>query len=162
MRQEGPDQILALLNEALLRQRSDRRFCTVLYGRLSMNGHGRMFEFSSGGHPLPLLLRADGRGEELGEPGTLLGIVPDPALNNSSVALEAGDAVVLYTDGVTDAAAPRRIWTAVELAEVVGPLEDRSADDIADSMLTAVLEATPGEPRDDIAIIVLRVPPAAW
>jgi PAS domain S-box-containing protein len=158
MRQEGPSQILGLLNEALLRQRSDRRFCTVLYGHMSMNGHGPVFEFSSGGHPLPLVLRADGSGGEYGRPGTLLGIVPDPALNNNSVALLPGDAIVLYTDGVTDAAAPARVWTAPELADAVGSTAGLQADDIADRMLDAVLDATPGEPRDDIAIIVLRVP----
>ncbi len=158
MRQEGPSQILALLNEALLRQASERRFCTVLYGHVSMNGHGPVFEFSSGGHPLPLVLRAGGGGGEFGTPGTLLGIVPDPALNNSSVALGPGDAIVLYTDGVTDAAAPGRVWTAAELAAAVGPPAGLRADDIADRMLGAVLDATAGEPRDDIAIIVLRVP----
>src|SRR5206468_1822702 len=40
MRQDAPSQILSLLNEALLRQRTDRRFCTVLYGRLERNGDG--------------------------------------------------------------------------------------------------------------------------
>jgi serine phosphatase RsbU (regulator of sigma subunit) len=161
MRQDGPSQILGLLNEALLRQRSDRRFCTVLYGQVSMNGQGPTFEFSSGGHPLPLVLRADGSGGEFGEPGTLLGIVSDPALNDSSIALEPGDAVVLYTDGVTDAAAPTRVWTAPELAAAVGSPAGLHADDIADRMLNTVLDATAGEPRDDIAIIVLRVPAAA-
>jgi PAS domain S-box-containing protein len=160
MRQDGPSQILALLNEALLRQQSDRRFCTVLYGQLSTNGTGPEFRFASGGHPLPLLLRASG-GAEVGAPGTLLGIVPDPQLTDSRVALEAGDAVVLYTDGVTDAAAPRHIWTAQELATEVGSPAGVSASDLADRMMAAALEATPGEPRDDIAIIVLKVPDAA-
>jgi serine phosphatase RsbU (regulator of sigma subunit) len=157
MRQDDPSQILGLLNEALLRQRSDRRFCTVLYGHLSPNGRGAWFEFSSGGHPLPLLLRA-GRGVELGQPGTLLGIVSDPSLRDDEVLLEPGDAVVLYTDGVTDAAAPQRIWTGPELAAVVGSTTDLDADAIAERMLRATLDATDGDPRDDIAIIVLKVP----
>jgi serine phosphatase RsbU (regulator of sigma subunit)/PAS domain-containing protein len=159
MRSEGPSQILRLLNEALLRQRSDRRFCTVLFGHVSTNGNGLSFEFSSGGHPLPLLLRPDGGGE-LGSPGTLLGIVPDPALSDSRIGLEPGDALVLYTDGVTDAGAPARIWTAGELSDAVGPASGMRADEIADRMLTSVLDATAGEPRDDIAIIVLKVPEA--
>ncbi len=157
MRHEGPSQILGLLNEALLRQQSDRRFCTVLYGQLSTNGAGPEFRFASGGHPLPLLLRASG-GAEVGIPGTLLGIVSDPELTDSRVALDAGDAVVLYTDGVTDAGAPSRIWTAQELAAAVGSPYGLSAADVADRMMTAALETTSGEPRDDIAIVVVKVP----
>jgi serine phosphatase RsbU (regulator of sigma subunit) len=161
MRQDGPSQILALLNEALLRQRSDRRFCTVLYGQLSNNGGGLSFEFASGGHPLPLLLRAGDGGRELGQPGTLLGIVPDPSLRDDRVSLQPGDAVVLYTDGVTDAAAPLRVWTALELAAAVGSPDGLTADEIAERMLDASLQSAPAEPRDDIAIIVMKVPEAA-
>jgi phosphoserine phosphatase RsbU/P len=158
MRQEGgPSQILGLLNEALLRQRTDRRFCTVLYGRLEANGAGHRFEFASGGHPLPLVLRADAGGE-VGSPGTLLGIVPDPDLADSRVVIAPGEALVLYTDGVTDSAAPERIWTSEELVEAVGSPAGLDADTIAERVMQASLSGAHGEPRDDIAILVLKVP----
>jgi PAS domain S-box-containing protein len=160
MRQADPSQILGLLNEALLRQRTDKRFCTVLYGRLEPNGNDAWFEFASGGHPLPLVLRAAHTGGEVGEPGTLLGIVPDPQLHDQRVLLRAGDAVVLYTDGVTDSAAPRRIWTGPELAGVVGRTAGKDADAIAELVMSAALGDGGGEPRDDIAILVLKVPEA--
>ena len=158
MRQDGPSQILGLLNEALLRQRTDKRFCTVLYGRLARNGDGHWFEFASGGHPLPLLLRASEGGCEVGEPGTLLGIVPDPRLSDDRVLLCPGDALVLYTDGVTDAGAPARTWTPAELAAAVGSPAGIDADAIAERMMGAALSGAAGEPRDDIAILVLKVP----
>jgi PAS domain S-box-containing protein len=163
MRHGGePSQILGVLNEALLRQRTDRRFCTVLYGRLEANGAGHKFEFASGGHPLPLMLRPGdgGRGSsgEVGSPGTLLGIVPDPSLSNSRVVLGPGEALVLYTDGVTDSAAPERIWTAAELVEAVGSPAGLDADTIAERVMRAALSEARGEPRDDIAILVLKVP----
>ena len=158
MRQAGPSQILGLLNEALLRQRTDRRFCTVLYGRLSRNGSGHSFEFASGGHPLPLVLRAASEAGEVGVPGTLLGIVSDPTLTNERVRLSPGDALVLYTDGVTDSAAPARILSGPELAAAVGPPAGLDADTIAERVLDAALSGTGAEPRDDIAILVLKVP----
>jgi PAS domain S-box-containing protein len=170
MRHGGePSQILGVLNEALLRQRTDRRFCTVLYGRLEANGAGHKFEFASGGHPLPLMLRSgdgDGDGDgggggssgEVGSPGTLLGIVPDPSLSDSRVVLKPGEALVLYTDGVTDSAAPERIWTAAELVEAVGSPAGLDADTIAERVMRAALSEARGEPRDDIAILVLKVP----
>jgi PAS domain S-box-containing protein len=161
MRQEDPSQILGLLNEALLRQRTDKRFCTVLYGRLEANGSGHWFEFASGGHPLPLVLRAGEGGGEVGVPGTLLGIVPDPELSDERVLLCPGDALVLYTDGVTDSAAPVRILSAPELAATVGPPAGLDADAIAERVMQAALSSTGEEPRDDIAILVLKVPDPA-
>ena len=161
MRQDAPTQILSLLNEALLRQRTDRRFCTVLYGQLKHNGAGATFEFASGGHPLPLVLRSGGEAREVGEPGTLLGIVPDPNLVNKRVGLMPGDALVLYTDGVTDAAAPNHVRSPAEVASAVGVTAGLEADAIAEQMMNAALEAAGGEPRDDIAILVLKLPEPA-
>jgi sigma-B regulation protein RsbU (phosphoserine phosphatase) len=129
----------------------------VLYGRLERNGVGHRFEFASGGHPLPLVLRAEGSGE-VGTPGTLLGIVPDPDLEDSRVLLKPGEALVLYTDGVTDSAAPQRIWSADELVDAVGPAAGLDADAIAELVMQAALSGAGGEPRDDIAILVLKVP----
>jgi phosphoserine phosphatase RsbU/P len=65
---------------------------------------------------------------------------------------------VLYTDGVTDSAAPARIWTAPELAREVGSPVGLDADEIAERVMTAALSTTGGDPRDDIAILVLKVP----
>ncbi len=158
MRQQDPSQILLLLNEALLRQRSDKRFCTVLYGRLSQEEDGHCLTFSSGGHPLPLVLRAEAPSGEVGVPGTLLGIVPDPVLTDERVLLRPGDAVVLYTDGVTDAAAPARMWSAAELADAVGSPVGLDADAIAQRVMDTALSEAHGEPRDDLAIIVLKEP----
>ena len=58
MRERLPSRSLALLNEALLRQRGDRRFCTVAYAYLETLDSGARVGFASGGHPLPLVLRA--------------------------------------------------------------------------------------------------------
>jgi PAS domain S-box-containing protein len=160
MRPDAPSQILSLLNEALLRQRTDRRFCTVLYGRLERNGRGHRFDFASGGHPLPLVLRAGAEGGEVGIPGTLLGIVPDPDLSDDEVVLSPGDALVLYTDGVTDSAAPARILGAPELAAAVGPPTGLDADTIAERVMQTAVASAEHEPRDDIAILVLKVPEA--
>ena len=80
MRERLPSRSLAVLNEALLRQRDDRRFCTVAYAYFEKLDRGARVGVACGGHPLPLLLRADGTVETVGVPGTLLGVVPDPNL----------------------------------------------------------------------------------
>jgi sigma-B regulation protein RsbU (phosphoserine phosphatase) len=76
------------------------------------------------------------------------------------VQLSPGDAVVLYTDGVTDSAAPARILSARDLAAAIGSPAGLGADAIAERTMRAALSGARGEPRDDIAILVLKVPDA--
>ncbi|MDQ3933775.1 MAG: SpoIIE family protein phosphatase [Actinomycetota bacterium] len=166
MTQHVPSRILATLNEAMLRQRTDRRFSTVLFASLDRRDGGTCLRFSSGGHPLPLILRASGDAGEVGTPGTLLGIVPDPDLTDEEVPLRPGDAVILYTDGVTDAAAPDFVREPHDLADALRGEHSGSADAIAERVLQLALGAGNGSaiPRDDIAILVIKVadrPPAA-
>ena len=110
-----------MLNEALLRQRDDRRFCTVAYAYLETLDRGARVGFASGGHPLPLLLRADGSVESVGAPGTLLGRGPRPATSRTgSSTLEPGDALVFYTDGVIESRRRRHgVLDERRLAELV-------------------------------------------
>ena len=54
---------------------------------------------ATGGHPLPLVLRAGGAVETVGSPGTLLGILDEPEITEQSVELAPGDALVLSPTG---------------------------------------------------------------
>jgi serine phosphatase RsbU (regulator of sigma subunit) len=159
MRERLPSRSLALLNEALLRQRSDRRFCTVAYAYLEPMSEGARIGFASGGHPLPLLLRADGSVQPVGEPGTLLGVVPDPSFEDRSLSLGPGDAIVFYTDGVIEGRGTRTILDEDGLADLVAACAGSGADAIAARVEDAAVEAQDGSPRDDIAVLVLRVAP---
>ena len=76
----SPSAVLAQLNAALLRDRHDYRFCTVLYASLTPHEAGVSACLTAGGHPLPLVLRAGGAVETAGTPGSLLGIVDPPEL----------------------------------------------------------------------------------
>ena len=58
---------------------------------------------SSAGHPLPLLLGADGQVNRVGSHGQAIGIVELPELTDATFAPSPGDTIVLFTDGVTDA-----------------------------------------------------------
>ena len=158
MRERLPSRSLRVLNEALLRQRQDRRFCTVAYAYFEQNGDGRTrVGFASGGHPLPVVLRADGTAEWFGAHGTLLGVVPDPDLEDRTTELAPGDALVFYTDGVTEAKGPDGMLGEDAVLEVVASAAGLDADSIAGKVEEAALEKQEGAPRDDIAVVVLRV-----
>jgi hypothetical protein len=119
---------------------------------------------SMAGHPLPLVVRAGGTVEPLGGAGTLLGAVSNPMLSDYSAELDRGDAVLLYTDGLTDAYAPERIVSQEDLVATLGRYAGRAAAAIASGVQSVVLNGRAGgdrAPRDDITILVLRVPERA-
>jgi PAS domain S-box-containing protein len=158
MRERLPSRSLAVLNEALLRQRDDRRFCTVAYAYIEKLDRGARAGISTGGHPLPLVLRADGTVEPVGAPGTLLGIVPDPNLEDQAVTLEPGDSLVFYTDGVIESRPDSNgVLDERRLAELVATCAGRGPDAIAAQIEEAAVLSQNGTPKDDIAVLVLHV-----
>ncbi len=160
VRNQLPSSILRELNDAILRQ-APGQSCTVVYSRLELRDRGGVHvTLASGGQPLPLVLRAYGGVESAGAPGMVLGVRPDPLLEDDSVDLAAGDALVFYTDGLTDAHAPSHAITQKELAIALRACAGLDADAIARKLTHSVLDGQPGDPRDDILLFVLRIPPA--
>jgi PAS domain S-box-containing protein len=157
VRERSPRVILRTLNQSLLRQAGDRRFCTVAVGRLELSPEGGRITVCCGGHPPPLLLRPDGTVEEAGTPGTLLGIYERVQLSDLMVELRPGDAVVFHTDGVTEERLAGHMFGEHRLMELLRSSAGMSAAGIADRIERAVLEFNPGPPADDIAVIVLRL-----
>ena len=94
-----------------------------------------------------------------GRPGLLLGLEPDPNLVDHTLELQPGDALMLYTDGLTDAYAPDRALAPDDLAGLLAACAGRSASEIVDRMLQAALDDDSRQPRDDIALVVLRLTP---
>ncbi|HEY3763885.1 MAG TPA: SpoIIE family protein phosphatase [Gaiellales bacterium] len=159
VREHSPRSILRTLNQALLRQAVERRFCTVAIGRLEIapGGGSARLTVCCGGHPPPLLIRRDGAVEEAGTPGTLLGIYEQVQLSDLTVELRAGDAVVFHTDGVTEERLEGHMFGEHRLVELLRTSAGMSAAGIADRIERAVLDFNPGPPADDVAVIVLRL-----
>lgn len=158
MQLRRPRRILQTLNEAMLRQRSDQRFCTVAYARLVLVPGGIQMVVSCGGHPSPLILRADGRVESVGHSGTLLGVFPDPQLIDEPARLGPGDAILLYTDGVTEARGAGGVFGEQALEALLRSCRGLSSSEIAEKVEAAVLGFGGGETHDDIALVVVKVP----
>jgi PAS domain S-box-containing protein len=156
MRDRRPSRILAMLNEAIIRQRSDYSFCTACYARLKPTPGGARLTVSCGGHPLPYVIRATGEVEEVGAPGTLLGIFDDPELSDQATDLRPGDALVLYTDGVTESGRARDPRGSERLQALLETCVGLDADTIAGRIERDVLEVDPEIP-DDLAVLVVRV-----
>jgi PAS domain S-box-containing protein len=160
VRRRSPAAILRWVSEVMLRREEpDDRFCTIACVHLDVTRTPIRLTVACGGHPLPLLLRADGRVEPVGTPGTLLGLVERIELEDRSADLRPGDTLVLYTDGLTEARAPIDVWNPEELERAVASLRGRDPQAVADGLL-AMAEPESAHPpfalRDDIAIVALR------
>ena len=156
-RETRPSRVLAVLNEALMRMEPYPEFCTAAYARIDLGDDGTVLTASSGGHPLPLVLRADGSVESVGQPGRMLGVEHDLELGDYTLELHPGDALMLYTDGLTDAYAPDRTLEAEDIASILASCTGRSAAKIADRVQHAALDHGLKPPRDDVALVVLRL-----
>lgn len=99
--QPAPDIAMAVLNRNLTERSVAGRFITFFYGLLDL--HTGVLEYSNAGHNYPLLLRADGSAEELRGSNMVLGIVPDARYELRKATLDPGDALALFSDGVTEA-----------------------------------------------------------
>ncbi|MDQ3992016.1 MAG: SpoIIE family protein phosphatase [Actinomycetota bacterium] len=157
MRERTPSGILALLNDAVLRSETDR-FATVVVGLLEP-GDGRLrLTLACGGHPLPLIVRADGSVEAAGTPGTLIGVLEELRLTDDTIELGPGDAMLLFTDGVTEELRPGSSLGEGRLGAVLRFCAGQDAEAIVDTIERAAVGAHPEGPRDDMAILALRVP----
>jgi serine phosphatase RsbU (regulator of sigma subunit) len=155
----APSEILRTLHESISSEHADLRFCTAALARIQAPSNGRgdaSLTVALGGHPLPLILRKDGRVDPVGEPGTLLGALPSPVLADAEAKLAVGDSLILYTDGMLDVRDRSHgddpHWLAKQLAKAAGG----NADEIAEELAQAAVSRHGGEPRDDIAILVLH------
>ena len=157
MSEGRPSAILETLNQAILKQTNDQRFCTACAVRLRPSGDVARATVCSGGHPLPLVLRADGTTEVVGSPGTIVGVFDDPVLVDRAVDLHLGDTLVLYTDGVTDERRDADQFGETRLHEALIELAGGGAQRIADGVVDAVVGFRTGQPKDDIAILAIKV-----
>jgi PAS domain S-box-containing protein len=155
----SPSDVLALTNAAILRQFDDGRFCTVLHGRARVGDGSAQLALASGGHPPPLVLRAAGSVETLPCRGPLLGVVRSVSHADVAADLGPGDALVCFTDGVTEGRGPAGMFGDVSLRETLLGSAGKTADAIAERLVSAALAFQGGRTQDDLALLVLRVPP---
>ena len=156
-----PSLILAALNQALLDWLTeDRRFLSAIYATVRPTPAGAAVQVSVAGHPLALVRRANGSVQTIGRPGTLLGLLPDPELHDSRALLRAGDSLIFFTDGVTEARSriSRELYGDDRLRDMVAGLRDMSAAHIADAIQRAVRTFSGGDLSDDTVALVLQVP----
>ena len=153
----APAAVLVGLHKALVSGYPDT-FLTVLFLLLDAVPEGHRLRAATGGHPLPLCRRADGSIETLGYPGSFLGMAETAQISEFATLLRPGDMVVLYTDGVSEARQGGSFFGEAGIAEVAGAAAGQPAQAVADAVVAAALAFQRGPARDDIAVVVVKVP----
>jgi sigma-B regulation protein RsbU (phosphoserine phosphatase) len=150
-------EIMTRVNAELARDNAAMMFVTAVCGILDLRTGA--VQYSDGGHEPPFLRRADGTLSRLPkQPGIPLGVMDDAIYETGRFQLNAGDALVLFTDGVSEAAnladdlfTVERMETALAAAQA--PSARHLAEGLAEDVRVFVGEAPQS---DDIAILVVR------
>jgi sigma-B regulation protein RsbU (phosphoserine phosphatase) len=156
---EEPDHLaakMARLNKSTCATCPDNRFITFFTCIADpKTGH---VVYTNAGHNPPLLLRAKGGFDTLPGGGMILGILPMAQYQESSITMNPGDILVLFSDGVTEAVDPSdQDFGEERLANIVAELRDRPAAEIVQEVHRAVHAFTQGAPAaDDITVVIAR------
>jgi serine phosphatase RsbU (regulator of sigma subunit) len=161
---EEPDDLakkVSRLNRIICSNCPDNRFITF-FMTVANPATGELV-YTNAGHNPPVIVRAapkpDGPGFDLLKGGgVILGILPMATYQEYRVTMERGDVLVLFSDGVTEAANPNDDeYGEDRLAALVGSMRDRPVAEIVDAIHVAVTEFTEGAPAaDDITVVVAR------
>lgn len=153
-----PSEALVKLNRALLeelRTGDGGEFCTAAIVRFRLQEGGARVTVAVAGHPLPIIIRADGTLEEAGTPGTLLGVFEELDVTDTIVELRAGDTVVMLTDGVFEAGREEG-WQDEAIPRLLADSAGLPTNVIADRILAAV-SGVEDRRTDDVAVLVIQL-----
>ncbi len=150
-----PDELCAKANQLIAANVAPGKYITFFY---AVADSARMrLDYCNAGHNPPMLRHADGAVETLGEGGPVLGIFPGARYAAGSVDLKAGDCLLLFTDGITEAMNARDEEFGDErLTELVNRSAS-SAEERRKEIMTAVTEFSNGAFHDDATLLVMAV-----
>jgi serine phosphatase RsbU (regulator of sigma subunit)/pSer/pThr/pTyr-binding forkhead associated (FHA) protein len=147
--------VFSRVNSYLCERSGEDRYATVFYGVLDRMGR---FEYVNAGHVPPLLRRKSGAIEALGSPSFPVGMFPQAEYQSERVTLDAGDYIVIYTDGVSEATnVQTELFGEDRLRQVLEGFNGQSAEELARTIRERVKTFTEGAPQsDDITVLTLQ------
>ena len=154
----SPGECLQQLNESLAAKKTSWMFVTLFYGIL--NTRTGEFRYASGGHNPPYLFSPKEGVRQLPSElnGMVVGVMPGVSYQTASVQIAPGDAILLYTDGVTEAINQKEeFWNEEGLEEFLARRNGASVEQVVTDLHAAVAHFADGMPQaDDITVLVLR------
>ena len=153
----SPSEVLDFLNSTIVDAGVGEQFCTIAYAEVRPGTEGTDVVLACGGHPLPFCLTA-GVVRPVGIAGRAVGLLPDADTTDAAVRLDAGDTLVLYTDGLLEVRSPDGEFAPDLLIQTLETCAGLGAEEVAATVDAALLRFQGGRVRDDMALVVLRAP----
>jgi serine phosphatase RsbU (regulator of sigma subunit) len=147
------------LNGLVYESSAANRYATFFYGELDLPS--RALTYVNAGHNPPMLFRQNGDGldvQRLDTGGPVIGLIEECVYQQGRVTLAAGDVLVAYTDGISEAMnAAMDEWGEDRLMETVGPNRSAAAHALIEKVMTAADSFVAGAPQhDDMTLLVVR------
>lgn len=152
-----PSDVLVRSNEIIDRETASDLFVTTFYA--VWDAESSTLTYANGGHDPPLLLHANGEISFLKGKGMALGVLPDITIEERQIQLRAGDVLLFYTDGVTEAMNENLDEFGLKRLELVGKTAvSQDAPTILNAITSAITAHTGATPQfDDITLVVMKV-----
>jgi len=155
-----PSEVLQRVNRFFLHNIQLTTFVTMFLGRF--DPQSRTLTYCNAGHNPPLVLRKNDGADSvswLRPTGAAIGLVEEPGISSESITLAAGDTLLLYTDGITEALDTQgEEFGRGRLAELVQQEADMSARQLVEALRHGLQEFTRGRPlADDATIVACRI-----
>jgi phosphoserine phosphatase RsbU/P len=147
--------VFSRVNQYLCERSGDDRYATVFYGVLDKRGR---FEYVNAGHVPPLIRRRSGAIEGLSSANFPVGMFPDVEYQTASINIEAGEFLVIYTDGVSEASNMRsELFEETRLRRIMEEFKGQTVDELAEAIREGVKTFTAGAAQsDDVTTLVVQ------
>jgi PAS domain S-box-containing protein len=149
----APGRILSIVNDVAFKGVPTEVFSTVFFGVLSrLSG---TLTYANAGQEMGMVVCADGSVDELGPTGPILGAFNGVKFEETAVSVGSG-ALVLFTDGITEARRQGVMFGEARLRELLVELGAVSSAEVVQRVMDRISDFTGGRLRDDVALLVVR------
>jgi serine phosphatase RsbU (regulator of sigma subunit) len=147
---------LRTVNRLLYEATESNRYATLFFGRF--DDADRRLRYVNCGHNPPLVLRRDGALERLLPTAMVVGLVEDWTSETAEVALESGDTLAIYSDGITEATDRRgEEFGEARLVQTIEAHRNQDARTLLDAVFDEARAFSRGEQADDQTMVIARV-----
>jgi PAS domain S-box-containing protein len=153
----SPASMLDMLHRALRRQPPGADLCTACLVTIERTSENGRLTVALAGHQPPFLIGADGRATQIGEPGTVLGVVDPVDIRETEAEMRPGETLLLYTDGIPEAGRSEAQLGEAGLRELCVQAPRLPLAELLGLIQAAALDSAAGRLRDDIALLALRL-----
>jgi len=151
---KSPAQILKHVNDVMAKDNDNSMFVTLFYAFYNVRTGG--LTFANAGHNPPYILRREGGLDKLMPTGPILSVFDDAEYTDSHAAMNPGEVLVLFTDGVTEANKNGELYGEKRFEPLLLSLLNLKVETICQTIIDTVIDFGGRELGDDVTLLALR------